>query len=230
VADAAIERILGDDPWEWRAIWLSGLAALAKGDPPAATEAFNTVLSQVPGELAPKLALALACETAGERQLAQGLYRTCTIIDANYIAPAAFGLARTGLADGDIDGALSALDLVGPTSGAYVTARRTKAELLADSHKGLPALADAVATVERVSIDPRDRQQLVVKVLTQALDHVRQSGPEPQTHIAGIAATERDLRAGAEQAYRQLASLTSDRAERVRLVDAANTVRPRSLL
>ena len=80
-------------------------------------------------------------------------------------------------------------------------------------------------------IDPRERQQLVVKVLTQALEHVRQTGrPEPQTRIAGVAATERDLRTGAEQAYRQLASLTPDRLERVRLVDAANAVRPRSLV
>ncbi|HEY2984663.1 MAG TPA: tetratricopeptide repeat protein [Jatrophihabitantaceae bacterium] len=231
LAAATIEQILGDDPWEWRAVWLSGLAALARSDSIGATAAFNTVLGQVPGELAPKLALGLACEVAGERQLAQGLYRTCTIVDANYVAPAAFGLARTALADGDVDGALTALELVGPTSGAYVTARRTRAEVLADSDKGLPALADAAATVEKVPIDPRERQQLVVKVLTQALEHVRQTGrPEPQTRIAGVPATERDLRTGAEQAYRQLASLTPDRLERVRLVDAANAVRPRSLV
>ena len=63
------------------------------------------------------------------------------------------------------------------------------------------------------------------------LEHVRQTGrPEPQTRIAGVPATERDLRTGAEQAYRQLASLTPDRLERVRLVDAANAVRPRSLV
>ena len=232
-ADATIEQILSADPWEWRAVWLSGLAALAQRDAGAATTAFNTVLSQVPGELAPKLALGLACELGGERDLAQGLYRTCTAVDANYVAPAAFGLARTALANGDVDGALDALDLVGPTSGAYVTARRTRAEILADSAldtRGLPALADAAATVQAVPIDPRERQQLVVKVLTRALDHVRQGSAEPDTHIAGVPATEPDLRAGAEQAYRRLAALTSDRAERIRLVDAANAVRPRTLV
>jgi serine/threonine-protein kinase PknG len=229
-ADSTIEQILSADPWEWRAVWLSGLAALARGDAAAATTAFNTVLSQVPGELAPKLALGLACELGGERDLAQGLYRTCTAVDANYVAPAAFGLARTALADGDVDGALAALDLVGPTSGAYVTARRTRADILAESDKGLPALADAAATVQAVPIDPRERQQLVVKVLTRALDHVRAGGAEPGTRIAGVPATEPDLRAGAEVAYRRLAALTSDRAERVRLVDAANAVRPRTLV
>jgi serine/threonine-protein kinase PknG len=229
-ADKTIEQILTDDPWEWRAVWLAGLAALARDDAAAATTAFNTVLGQVPGELAPKLALGLACELRGERDLAQGLYRACTAVDANYVAPAAFGLARTALATGDVDGALAALDLVGPTSGAYVTARRTRADILADSDKGLPALADAASTIDAVPVDPRERQLLVAKVLTRALDHVRRSGAEPQTQIAGVRATEPELRAGAEQVFRQLAALTSDRAERIRLVDAANAVRPRTLV
>ena len=230
LADATIEQILTADPWEWRAVWLAGLAALARNDATAATTAFNTVLSQVPGELAPKLALGLACELSGERELAQGLYRICTAVDANYVAPAAFGLGRTALATGDVDGALAALDLIGPTSGAYVTARRTRADILADSDKGLPALADAAATIEAVPVDPRERHLLVAKVLTRALDHVQRSGAEPQTKVAGVPATEPELRAGAEQALRRLAALTSDRAERIRLVDAANAVRPRTLV
>jgi len=110
-----------------------------------------------------------------------------------------------------------------------VTARRTRADILADSDKGLPALADAAATVQAVSIDPRERQQLVVKVLVRALEHVRNGSPEPNTRIAGVPATEPELRGGAETAYRRLATLTSDRAERIRLVDAANAVRPRTL-
>lgn len=230
LADGIIEQVLSDDPWEWRAVWLSGLAALAQGNTTAATTAFNTVLSQVPGELAPKLALGLACEQAGERDLAQGLYRTCTAVDANYVAPAAFGLARTALADGDVDAALAALDLVGPTSGAYVTARRTRADILAQHARDLPTLSDAAAAVEGVPIDARERQQFVVTVLTRALDQVRRSGPDPHTSVAGVAATEPDLRAGAEAAYRRLAAMTSDRAERIRLVDAANAVRPRTLV
>ena len=36
--------------------------------------AFNAVYGQVPGELAPKLALALACETSGEHDVAESLY------------------------------------------------------------------------------------------------------------------------------------------------------------
>ena len=93
-----------------------GLAALAADDAAGAQAAFNAVYGQVPGELAPKLALALACETSGELDVAESLYATCARTDANYIAPAAFGLARIRAARGDLDGALAALDLVPPTS------------------------------------------------------------------------------------------------------------------
>ncbi|MFN8077831.1 MAG: tetratricopeptide repeat protein, partial [Kineosporiaceae bacterium] len=70
VADADTSWLLDDDPWEWRAVWIQGLAALARGDAPAAQAAFNAVYGQVPGELAPKLALALACELTGQDDVA----------------------------------------------------------------------------------------------------------------------------------------------------------------
>ncbi len=94
IADQLIEDILADNPWEWRAIWISGLAALARKAADTAQTAFNTVLGQVPGELAPKLALAVACEACGADEVAEYLYAVCAATDANYVAPAAFGLSR----------------------------------------------------------------------------------------------------------------------------------------
>ena len=89
-----VNQMLTLDPWEWRAVWMSGLLALQRKDVKAAQSAFNAVYGQVPGELAPKLALALACELGGEPDLSERLYRICASTDANYVAPAAFGLAR----------------------------------------------------------------------------------------------------------------------------------------
>ena len=184
--------------------------------------AFNTVLSQVPGELAPKLALALACEETGAEDLAEQLYAVCAATDANYVAPAAFGLARTRENRGDVAGSLEALDLVAPTSGAYVAARRRRADLLTESAPGLNELAAAAASVENIAIDPRDRLAIRVRILKAAISEVERTGNQPGTEIGGVAATEPDLRAAAEQAYRDLATLTSDRDERIGLVDAAN--------
>ena len=75
-----------------------GSPRCAQADFERRATAFNTVLGQVPGELAPKLALALACEQTGDADLAEQLYAVCAATDANYVAPAAFGLARTARA------------------------------------------------------------------------------------------------------------------------------------
>lgn len=230
LAAQVLEQILSDNPWEWRAMWLSGLAALAQADDAAAATSFNTVLGQVPGELAPKLALALACERTGDVDLAEQLYAVCAAADANYVAPAAFGLARTRERGDDQPGALAALDLVAPTSSAYAAARRRRAELLTAAGPGLDELAAAAASIDGIAIDPRERLTLQAQILVAALDAVERNGDQPSTHVGPAAATEQDLRAAAEHAYRELATLTSDRAERTRLVDAANAVRPRTLV
>jgi serine/threonine-protein kinase PknG len=48
VVDAVVGQMLTADPWEWRAVWMSGLAALARGDASAAQSEFNAVYGQVP--------------------------------------------------------------------------------------------------------------------------------------------------------------------------------------
>jgi serine/threonine-protein kinase PknG len=229
IAERATGQVLAEDPWEWRAIWLNGLAALAKDDPTSARGAFNAVYGQVPGELAPKLALAYACEASGEFGVAEAMYLVCSRTDANYTAPAAFGLTRIRTAAGDVDGALAALDLVPLTSRAFVEARRQRAALLVASDRGLDSLAQAMRSIESVTVDPLDRAQLTASVLDAALREVLEHGPSRTTRIAGLPAEERSLRGGLEKAYRHLATLTEARRERVRLVDAANGVRNWSL-
>jgi serine/threonine-protein kinase PknG len=229
VVAAAVRDMLAADPWEWRAVWLSGLASLATDDAAGAQAAFNAVYGQVPGELAPKLALALACEISGEVDVAEALYATCARTDANYIAPAAFGLARIRATRGDLDGELAALDLVPPTSRAFTSARRQRAGLLAASGRGLPALAAAMGSIESLTIEPLDRAALAVDVLEAALTQVLADGPQPDISIAGRPAMEPALRDGLEAAYRELAGHAPTRSDRVRLVDRANAVRRWSL-
>ncbi|ROS77036.1 serine/threonine-protein kinase [Cellulomonas sp. PhB143] len=224
-AHETIHEVLAEDPWEWRAAWLEGLDDLAAGDLAGAAAAFNAVYGQVPGELAPKLALAAACEPLGEVGVAEALYVVCARTDANYTPPAAFGLARIRELEDDLDGALAALDQVGSTRGSYVDARLRRARLLAGSGRGLDALADAAASVDAVALAPRDRATLAITVLGAALDVVQEQGPEPGLSVGGVAAEADALRDGLEAAYRGLAALTEGHAERVVLVDRANDVR-----
>jgi serine/threonine-protein kinase PknG len=225
VVDGVVDEMLAADPWEWRAVWLQGLRALSGGDGPGARAAFNAVYGQVPGELAPKLALALACETSGELDIAEALFTTCARSDASYTAPAAFALARIRASRGDTTGAVAALDLVSPTSRAFTEARRLRAGLLAASGGGLPALVSAMASIEGVGVDPLDRSRLAVDVLSTALQIVLATGPQPAVRIGGHSASEPALRDALEDAYRKLAAMASTRDERVALVDAANGVR-----
>jgi len=225
LTEGVVQAMLREDPWEWRAVWLTGLSRLAAGKPQEARAAFNAVYGQVPGELAPKLALALACEGSDEPDVAEALYATCARTDANYTAPAAFGLARIRQARGDLDGAIAALDLIPATSRAYVEARQRRARLLADAGRGLPVLADALNSIERVTIDPLERARLRADVLGAALQEVLAKGAQPSLHVGGLPAAEPALRDGLEEAYRQLAALAPDRGERIRLVDEANGVR-----
>ncbi|MCW2762251.1 MAG: serine/threonine protein kinase, partial [Marmoricola sp.] len=225
LADSAAQALLVEDPWEWRAAWMAGLIALARGRTADAQSAFNAVYGQVPGELAPKLALAVACETGGEVDVAESLYVTCARTDASYIAPAAFGLARIRSGRGDVEDAIRALDLVPATSRAFTPARRRRAGLQAESGGGLRSLAAALESIETLTIDPVDRSRFRVDVLKSALHLVETNGVDPAVTIGGRPASEPSLRDGLEAAYRDLALHAATHQERVVLVDQANAVR-----
>jgi serine/threonine-protein kinase PknG len=225
LVDQIVNDMLVEDPWEWRAVWVGGLAALDAGDFPSAQSSFNAVYGQVPGELAPKLALALACERAGEWQIAEGLYQTCASTDANYVAPAAFGLARIREARSDVTGAIRALDLVPSTSRSYPEARRMRALQLYESGKGLPSLAQAMDSITGVQLDPRERGELTAQILERAISEVSKDGDKTGVKVGAYEAQEDTLRDGLETTYRQLAGIETDERRRYELVDKANAVR-----
>jgi serine/threonine-protein kinase PknG len=225
LVDEFVNAMLGNDPWEWRAVWVSGLAGLQRRDFSAAQASFNAVYGQVPGELAPKLALALACERGGEDVIAESLYRTCASTDANYVAPAAFGMARIRAARGDVNGAVAALDLVPSTSRAFPEARRLRAVHLYESGDGLPALSKAMESVNGVRLDPREQAELTAEILRRALAEVSRSGPKHNVQLGPYRATDDSLRDGLEATYRTMAAVETDEVRRYELVDQANAVR-----
>jgi serine/threonine-protein kinase PknG len=225
IVDQIVNEMLGEDPWEWRAVWVGGLAALDAGDFTSAQSSFNAVYGQVPGELAPKLALGLACERGGEGHIAEALYQTCASTDANYVAAAAFGMARIRAARGDVTSAVQALDLVPSTSRSYPEARRLRALQLYESGRGLPALSQAMNSLEGVQLDPRERGELTAQILERAISEVGKNGATSNLKVGAYEAEEDTLRDGLEATYRQLAGIETDETRRYALVDKANAVR-----
>ncbi|MDO5501142.1 MAG: tetratricopeptide repeat protein, partial [Propionibacteriaceae bacterium] len=198
--DDLAKQLLADDPWEWRAVWIQGLAALQAEDWASAQASFNAVYGQIPGELAPKLALALACEHGGEPSVAEGLYSTCVITDANYVTPAAFGLARIRARRADLDGTVAALDKVPTTSRAYAESRRLRARHLLTLGKGLAELDEAMSSVQGVRMEPREADEFAVHILERALGEVRAHGQQRDVRVGGHPATFEALRKALENA------------------------------
>ncbi|WP_081829660.1 serine/threonine-protein kinase [Paraoerskovia marina] len=217
--------VLALDPWDWRALWIEGLTHLIDGDGSAACAAFNAVYGQVPGELAPKLALATACEMQGDLEVSERLYSICADTDANYTPVACFALARLYRERGDVDAALAALERVGSTRASYAQARIRRAHLLVGAGRGLPALHDALDGLDVLSLVPRERLELRAVVLDAALQEVRAHGEDASVDIGGIRATEADLRDALEATYRRTAAMSDSPARRSALVDRANAVR-----
>ena len=234
-AKASTAKLLTQDPWDWRALWLDGLAAMKEKDWEAAKAAFSAVHRQVPGELGPKLALAIACENGGLPEVAEGLYATCAATDAAYAAPAAFGMARVRAAAGDTAGAVRALDLVPTTSRGYPESRQLRADvLLAGSQDDLAVLDQALTSIASVRMDPGERQRYTVRILRHALDSVTKGAGVPagttRPTVGGVEAREDALRDALENAYRALAREADNLGDRVLLVNEANAVRNRTLV
>jgi serine/threonine-protein kinase PknG len=227
-ARQAAEQVLTIDPWDWRGVWMHGLASLVEGDAAAAVVSFNTVADQIPGESAPRFALGLAAERAGNDAVAAELYASCAASDADYAALALSALARVRSRGGDLDGALAALALVPTTSASYTGAAATAVELHV-RRNGPDDFAQAAAATARVA-DGRTRTRLEAMVLTSVL-RARDAGvPVTGAVFGASAADESALRGAAEDAWRRLAQQCDSAEDRWRCIDAANAVRPRTLL
>ena len=245
-AGHTLADLAAEDPSDWRIAWTDGLRRLALTDAGAAATAagaFSAVYDELPGELAPKLALAFAAEAAGDTASAARYFKLVWTVDRSCIS-AAFGLARACLATDDRPGAIAALAAVPDTSSYHAAAQIAAVRILVSSGVTGDDLRQASGRLGRLPLDEARRQQLTVEILRAALGWaaVGQARTPGQAQgsartparvsgdglILGCEPNERSLRFGLERGYRALARLTSDRSRRIELVDMANAVRPKT--
>ena len=149
MVDTAVSDLLAEDPWEWRAVWMAGLVALARGDAAAAQSAFNAVYGQVPGELG-------AEARAGDRLRAAAASTTLPRASTSPVpgpTPTTSPPRRSAWPTSARSGTTSTAPSPHSTwcrepAAAYVRARRQRAGLLAGSGRGLPALAQAMDSID----------------------------------------------------------------------------------
>jgi serine/threonine-protein kinase PknG len=230
--EPVLAKVEALDAWDWRALWYRGKFSMAQGKFKEAQTAFDQVYFDLPGELAPKLAIALAAESAQRYPFAIKMYNIVCRTDPSYVT-AAFGLARCLLAEGDRHGAVSALERVPQSSSLFTRSRVEVTRTLINTKMSSPSsveLKRASAAIETMSLEGMERHRLTKQVLETALNLVtsRSLPPASELKILGKPLEEVHLRSGLEQALREMAHLSTG-DEKVRLVDQANQVRPKTL-
>ena len=235
-AGSDLDALAQQKPGDWRVDWLRGLRSLVGGDVEPARRGFTAVLDALPGEAAPKLALALCAARDGAAETAARGYATVWQTDRSYVS-AAFGLAQARFALGDLAGTAAALEAV-PASSRYAATARLCAILARARGRpaGQPPVADFFTAAEQLNdldLDEQRRALAIAEVLETVLswESAGRSWPHgtpiPDA-LLGHQLNEHGVRNGLETTYRKLARLAPTRTERITLVDQANDRRNRS--
>jgi serine/threonine-protein kinase PknG len=126
---------------------------------------------------------------------------------------------------------VAVLDEVPDSSSQHLTAQVAAVRARIGAELALLAeadLLDASDRLERLRLDVERRAWLAAEMLEKSLGWVRGTQRDAGGRVLGHQLSERALRFGLEQAYRALARMTRDDSERVRRVDQANSIRPRT--
>lgn len=219
-ADLAQARILLDDDQDWRSCWHAGLIALWTGEVRVAAREFDAVYRALPGEDAPKLALAY-CAEAGERpDLAESFYEAVWRRDPEVVS-ALFGLVRIRLGRADRAGAVALLDTTTSTWRHTVAVGVAAVQVLCGNlgdHRPTPEdLRDAADRLTHLNLDDGAKVRLET-VLREA----RLARWLAESDRAEERAARRDL----ETSYLGLARQSRTPVDHTRLIDLANRHRP----
>ena len=221
-------------PGDWRLTWYSGQCALLDGDFETAAADFDAVLTMLPGELDPKLALAATAELRGADDEAARYYETVWRTNHSFYS-AAFGLARLRARAGERAGAVATLDQITTASAHYTAAGTAAIEILLDGRTcdnlDEPTLLDAGKRASTLTLESATKRATIrLKVLGAALDWLEAGNTPKAARLYGAEFDQAGIRMGMEHSYRALAHETTDMWECITLVEKANAIRPRTRL
>jgi len=231
-AEKILSKLAIEDEFDWRVQWYRGKGFLNIGNGQKAKSEFGKVYFEMPGEIAPKLAIAFACETMGSIGEATKYYDRVIKVDPNYTT-ACFGLARCLKNEVNIEGAADALNQVPQNHSMFTQARITLAKILMDDESKINEgiMAKISDTIESISYEGEVLHTLGAKLLATAVNLLNTGtvSKNENRKIIGHPLEENALRKGAEEEYRKAAKLAKNFDEKIELVNMANEVRPVSL-
>jgi serine/threonine-protein kinase PknG len=238
-----LEEIAELDPWEWRATWNWGRVYLVQKNSKEAIARFDRVYTDLPGELAPQIALALALEQ--NQNYSEAIFYYQRVLQTNPDYPsAAFGQARCYLALQTVtqnkhstedcrNEAVKALQQIPPTSSLHLRSQAEMVKSLASIQPVPPTpqtLTAASTLMHQLSLQGMERYHLLYMLYSNALQVVKQS---PHNHLRSLGTqhlplTIEELKTKLEEVLKGMAHLSSG-DEKIRLIDEANRVRCESM-
>jgi serine/threonine-protein kinase PknG len=229
-ADAEIESLIAAreaaDPFDWRPAWLRGLWLLRQSRGAEALVQFERVYFEMPGELAPRLAMGAAAELAGNYEQALPYYDRVGRVDLSY-ASAHLGAARCHAKAGRLMEAIDAVLRIPASHALYNTGRLVVGELLIAHPAQVtePLLRQAERALAAALQKGGAAHQVAARLFAMACGLTQQLAWHNGTFL-GQEYREVALRREAEAQYRLAARLATSEPERFRLIGLANQVRP----
>lgn len=231
-ATVVLDQIANQFGYPWQTSWLRGIINLLSGDFSTAGAHFDTVYSHLPGELAPRLAIAACAELIGRGDIALPYYQRIWQCDRRFVS-ASYGQARLLDAHGETPAAIETLLEVPDTSNQYGVAQTAAIQTSLHSQTNPPGFNDLrhmAARISSLQLEPRRHHLVSTRLLSYALTLVNQYGSQDSSGITLFdhALNERDLRFALEKSYRRLAQACDKKEDQVFYIDQANLHRPRT--
>lgn len=226
----ALDTLEAEDPFDWRPQWLRGLHALTQGRGKDAVERFERVYFELPGELAPRLAMGVAYEAAGQHDQALPYYDRVGAVDPVFVI-AHLGAARCLARSGELDQSVQMLQRVPSNHALHTASQLCVAELLL-AHP-TKVSAELLRTAER-AIQPLlpaggAANSFAARLLAATVGFAKRLGWSSHETFLGRNCDEKQLRLGAEEQFRKAAKQLESDVERFALIASANAVRPVTL-
>ncbi len=228
--EALLAEVQKANPTDWRVAWYRGRALLAQGKVQETLAAFQGILDELPGELAPRQALARTYEQAGKFSDAITYYDAVSRADSSFVS-AALGLARCLEQTSDRAGAAAAYRRVPPTSSRYPHAQMALARLLLHPKSAEPTVDEmvqaslAIESLEGLT-DGLDLHVLRADLLAAGAKNLGATAGLTNVALLKVPFVRADLQLAAEHEYRTCARIAGTDGERHAFVDRANEVRP----
>jgi serine/threonine-protein kinase PknG len=230
--DAALEIPPDADPADWRFVWYRGLIELSRGRLEDAWRAFAAIRDLLPGEPAPKLALAVCAELLHAPALARHYYQTVWRTDDGFVG-AAFGVARTYAAEPGDDAtndAIEVLESVSESLHHHVAARIEALRLRLGLEPGEQGLHEAARRLQDLKLAEEQRLRQKAGIWLAAQKWLAKGGTPARADrlLLDVELTPDAIGFALERAYLGLRRHVPERRDRVDLAKRAHAARPRT--